>query len=1231
MRHSAVSKSYLNVLPLGDDKLDMFAVFNGIHPQMTKWTELFYNQTTFETDIHAEFHNAEQFRQFYFETKNIQKTRGQNPFGFGFPFVFDTDTEGGAIVAPLFIWYLNIKPHPTRRDSWLLSYDDTGTVAVNEYLLAHFRQKYGLDLAEHLGTYIQNPPFTYLGFQAFLKDLATRLKFPVQNITPTIIQCPSAKYAQELGENGHIAWCGAVGLFPHPDGSLQETETKDIDFQNFTWTAEHVHEFTVLPEDLYQRTALRTVLRNKMTVVEGAHGTGRTHLAANILMNALSNGQKTAVVADDVASLMQIQNELVNLGLGNLTFLIKDIYQDKNLLLDVIRKDPSSKAVDFKEEDFKIALKQARRNLAKSDETHHTLGQPIFGDENFRELVGHYISSQKKAGRELLANHLNPSDYTFVKKEYERLRDEIETSEALFQNVNTLRHPLSNLHPAVFTDEKTETSRLELIDKLNLFIEKFKALHHRCIAVYDAYTQKLMNYYEQYYVEQRSQLRNLKEAYSDYEFQYGDAFKSSNVFRISGLYASSLFSDRSKNILTAKDEAFNRYDELVETYNTRRHFIHEFLKGSERKDIEKLKLNLDTFESLLRGWRKALPNNVQEELQRLNSKTAQYFDKPLAAGILHLQTELDDLLAEINETDIYAESLGHKMLTLPKRMLFIEETIDKLEETRLNMRDFDTFYPWQRFWNSLPDNGHRLIAALTKVKPENWTAAFDSWYFHNALLVHYQSDTLGNDALMNDMNEVEDRLRVLMPAQIASMWNDRKKAAIKEMKQKNPDDWQLFFSSKNLKLAKTKYLKDILRGSIGTLTEVYPALLLTPQVATQIIEGDGKEFDLVIFDNAQNIEAEQVVPILRNTEGVVVLTEDASIPHSIAAKLKEKDAAVVRLNYLHRSLSETTRRVNQSVFYPNLDIPFRQAAAEQSVDVRYVKSNFSEKTRVNEAEITEIVELLKEISATPFNTYPRIAIVTMTKQQRNTLNMTLLNIVQKTLWGWEKIERLQSNGLTILNIDELAGLQFDILVVSGTFPDFDKMGFPKREFRQLLNCFTKKLFWVNSIPRETLVQSAQSRDFEMPFLMSNLILLAENLAEGKTPQYEAIFSQLRSLYSKPQPKKSSFFVKEVIEALSDKIDPKRLKTNFMIENQTFPFVVLPENDEDRAIVVRIDGRLSTEAAYFNADWERRMLQDLERFNIAVLSIWSYNWWKDAQGEAERLSGEIKATSSAFNK
>ncbi len=1233
MRHTKVTQSYLNALPLGDDKLDMFNVFNGIYPQMTKWTELFYNQKAFETDIHAEFHNSEAFRQFYFESKNIQRTRGQQQFGFGYPFVFDTGTEG-AIAAPLFIWYLNIKPHPTRRDSWVLSFDENSSVAVNEYLIEHFRQKQKLDLADHLGTYIQNPPFTYVGFQAFCKDLAQQLNYDVLTLNASITQCPSAKYARELGVKGNIGWCGALGFFPHPDGSLQETETESIDFQNFTWTAEHAHEFAVLPEDIYQRTALRTVLRNKITVIEGGHGTGKTHLAANILLNALSNGQKTAIVANDLASLMQIQNELVNLGLGNLTFLLKDIYQDKNLLLDVLRKEQSGKSVDFKdEEDFKIALKQARRHLAKSDDTHHTLGQPIFGDENFAEVVGHYMASQKKAGRELLANHLNAADYSFTKEEYTRLRAEIERSEQLYKEVNTLKHPLSNLNPLAFSGEKSTENGPALKEKIALFIEKFEALHKRHIAVYDAYSQKLMNHYESYFVQQREQMRHLKEAYSDYEFQYGNAFKSFNVFRMSGLYATSFFSSRSKNILSAKDEALTRYDELAKTYETRTHFNHDILNVKDRKDFDKLKQNVDTFESLLRGWRTALPKTVQEELQRLNSKTAHYFDKPLAEDILQLETDLDALLVEVNEAKIYAEPIGHKMLTLPKRMLFIEETIEKLEETQLNMRDFDTFYAWQSFWVTLPNNGHRLIAALTKVKPENWTATFDSWYFHNTLVAHYQSDTLGNDALMNDMNEVEDRVRKYMPLQIAKMWNERKKAAVKEMKEKDPDGYKLFFSSKNVKLAKSKYLKDILRGTIQTLTEVFPVFLVTPQVATQIIEAEGKEFDLVIFDNAQSIDAEQVVPILRNTEGVVVLTEDASVPHSLAAKLKEKEVATVRLNYMHRASSDTTRRINQSVFYPNLDIPFRQAAAEQSVEVRYVKGVFSEKTRSNEAEITEIVELLKEISATPFNTYPRIAIVTMTKQQRNNLNMTLLNIVQKTLFGWEKIEHIQRSGLTILSIDELAGLQFDILVVSGTFADFEKMSFSKRAFRQLLNCFTQKLYWVNSIPRDVLTQSATSQDYEMPFLMSNLILFAEKLVEGETPsrenrdfvpqQPEIIFSRLRSLYGKPKTQKSSIFVAEVIAALSETINPKRMKTNFRIENQTFPFVILPDNDEDKAFVVRIDGRLSHDAAYFNADWERRILQYLGRLNIGVLSIWSYDWWKNAQVETAKFVTSIK--------
>ena len=1245
MNNSHLEKTYLHLLPLEkEDKIDIFAIFNGVYPQISKWVQQLITQPAWESDIHVEFNYPDLFRHFYFESKNIHKTVGQHTFGFGFPMLFDTPVtaseawqEGEVVAAPLFIWYLTIRPHPNRIDSWIMSFEDNGAVTPNGYLMEHFRRKYSLDLTEHFSEFALKHPFGVGGLTEFCNDLSNRLGFHNENTAYNLHECPNGALLKVQAAKGAIIWSGALGLFPHQEGSLNEEVTQEIDYQNFTWTAEHVHEFAILPEDAYQRAALRTVLRNKITVVEGAHGTGKTHLTGNILFNALSNGQKTAVVANDIGSLMQIQNEFVKLGLGNLTFLLRDIYHDKKLLLDVLRNEQYGKAIDYKEDDFKIALKQARRLLVQSDDSHDALSRPIFGDNNFSEIVGYYAHSQSIEGRELLANHLNTSDYEFTKEEYSKLITDIRASDVLFKNVNTLKHPLSNLHPSVFDELKSDTGRDYINKQLASFIQKWKALHLRYITIYDAYAQKLMAHYEAHFNDLQPQLRLLKEAYSDHKFLFGVAFESNNFFRMSGLRAASLFSDKSKNVLTAKDEAINHYDALAKIFNKRKHFTHNFLSNADKKDLKKLQINLESFDLALKGWRKALPSTVQEELQRLNSKTAQYFDKDLADKIKTLEDDLEDLLKNTNETHIYVDPLSHKMLTLPKRMLYIEEIIEKLEETQLNMRDFDTFYGWQRNWLNMPDNGRKLIQSLIKVKPKDWVTAFDSWYFYNILVIHYQSNTLGNDDLMNLMFEAENRLRQLMPAQIANAWNERKKESIRAFKSKNPSSYKLYFNSKNQVLAKGKSLKQILKNSINTLSEIYPVLLVTPQVATQIIESEGKEFDLVIFDNAQNIDKEQVVPILRNTEGVVVMTEysklDDIAPDSFAAKLITHEAATVKLNHLHRSVSETARRLNQSVFYPELEVPFKIPPVAQSVSVVHINGKYAVKTHSNELEIAEIIKLLEQIHATPFNTFPRIGVVCMNKQQRNALSTMLLHIVQKTLNGWERVEQLQRNGLGIYSLEEVAGLQFDVLVVSGTYENFEKMDLTRQNLRKLVNSFTQNLYWINSIPREELTYAAQDRPDEGAFLLANLIFLAEKVHLKDTPQYDEydrILDNLKSLYSTSQPIKDSVFVKEVISNLARFIEPKYLKTDYVLENQSFPIAILPKHEGQQPIMVRIDGKLSP-GRYFSPTWERRILNELEKMGIPVLSIWSYNWWKNPKDEAFLLSQKVFAYDKTFEK
>ncbi|NJN35352.1 MAG: hypothetical protein HC817_14955 [Saprospiraceae bacterium] len=97
-------------------------------------------QSAWEIDVHFTPEKAALFQNIYFESKNGQKLRGQHTFGFGFPLVFDTDTEGYVVTAPIFVWYLSVRPHPNRHDSWIISFDENSPIAVNEYFVAHCQQ-----------------------------------------------------------------------------------------------------------------------------------------------------------------------------------------------------------------------------------------------------------------------------------------------------------------------------------------------------------------------------------------------------------------------------------------------------------------------------------------------------------------------------------------------------------------------------------------------------------------------------------------------------------------------------------------------------------------------------------------------------------------------------------------------------------------------------------------------------------------------------------------------------------------------------------------------------------------------------------------------------------------------------------------------------------------------------------------------------------------------------------
>jgi hypothetical protein len=177
--------------------------------------------------------------------------------------------------------------------------------------------------------------------------------------------------------------------------------------------------------------------------------------------------------------------------------------------------------------------------------------------------------------------------------------------------------------------------------------------------------------------------------------------------------------------------------------------------------------------------------------------------------------------------------------------------------------------------------------------------------------------------------------------------------------------------------------------------------------------------------------------------------------------------------------------------------------------------------------------------------------------------------------------------------------------------------------RKLVSSFTKKIYWVNSIPKSELIANQSHTENETAFLLSNLLLLSDTINENDTPQYENHFEQLSAIYAKPKPVFDSIFVQEVIEGLSHFMEKEYIKSSYLIDNQSFALVITPKHEGQKPIIIRIDGKLSR-GRYFNPSWERRTLKALEKMNLPVLSIWSYDWWRNPKDEAFKLAQQVFA-------
>jgi hypothetical protein len=1173
---------------------------------------------------------ADKLRHLYFESRNYEKTYGAKTFGFGYPIVIDT-YNSDLLVAPLFTWLLTIEPAQTRVDSWVIKFTDQHHLLPNYRIISYLDEKYGLDFKDRMEALSFGKQMSKQALSSLCHDLAARLQFEELGSENEIISSPGIDEIGNFTEKGALHWSGILSLFPPQNKRSQPVDLKPEEVISVQGEAnvKDTFIFPYLPADPEQATALETIFRNKIAVVEGEDALGKTQTLVDLLINALSNGQKCLVVSERAPALKYTQNMLARTGLNQFHFLLDDALNDKQPMLELLRVAATGgdRHIPFSEEEFQQKKNKYLREKAKADAAYRAVKKTVFGDKNWTETVGLFLASNRIEGKELLASQLNGQDFEYAIEEYDRLKQGILNCQPLFFKIKTLSHPLSNLHHQVF-EKYSSNEGLQFVRlQLKTFIEKTGDLQHRYINKIDAYAARLKAHYQQHFDE----LNNILGALKDKILGYGDSLGSD--FSQAGSRAFSLsflFSSKKKQVKKAQSEVSQLYKTLLKEYTSRQYFDFEFEPCKEGMNIPKTTANIRHFETALSQWKNQLDNLVQEEVMRLNSKTA-HPSLDVKEQITELEYSLDVLLEELNDAKLYQKPLENKTLTIPQRQKYLESIIEQLEMTQLNLRDFDIFHQWQSSWLNLGGLGQKVVRALVKVKPQDWMAAFESWYFNHLLAKYQSADLPAEESLVENCYNAWHQLKPLILNQIINLWQNKQQVELKNLKRQNKQHYQLIFEKSGHKASANLPLDKIFETGFDAVSAYLPVLFVTPNVAMNVLPPTKGYFDFVIFDESNKFSVESATAIAPLGKCAVVFGSNDSYGNetSLIQYALENEVPSVKVTNQYQAPIQFAAGVGE-------EHEHHYNAVEYRLD--NVEGRFHELEGTNDVEAQHIIRLLNQIKQTPQRVYPTVGIVTLTVEQRDLISNYLLKLKQQNSLASEKIHQLERNGMGVFYIDELFGQQFDIIILSCTFGSVNLKGVMTKkmiflntqegvsQLKMLINKPVQSLYLVHSVPEEHLEKFQGKKWEEGTWLLSHLISLAEAKNSGNNSQVKSSIEALGMRMKSKPPK--SVFSQEVKNALRPYIDDQRLSKNAFLDDIQLPLSVKPIYEGESPVVIHPDGFFA-DTAYTSCLWEQEQRTRIKHAGMQYQLVWSTNWLKNPVQEARWLASRIIKHDSQF--
>jgi hypothetical protein len=1182
--------------------LDVTDFFDSAASAQTFIQQLLKNQA-FEQSIPLSASLLSEIKSIFFEAQNQKRLHGDAILGIGYPLLALKHSRQ-IILAPLLIWPIQLEPHVKDPGIWHLKYLPTHQIQINPYWLHHWQTYFGWNHQDIVQKHKTYPSLLQKTINELIEKIIKEVHPPQKGKeffhaqeAFSVNPLPELSALDDSASELSVYWSAVFGGFPpiFPQLPIQITALKKEPLQ---WK-DSSFGINVIPPDL--ASAWHSIRQYKNSRIKGSLEEALP-LLAHLFSNILSNGRTALIISSQQSSLQSVLQLLSGYQMEDFAFLFQNKREDWPLLRQLMLKNAQpGKLKSYDNNAFENLQSQLQKMEARLLQAYQASHQSVFEDLNFRETLGCFFHHQKQQGKELLNSQLEASDYQFDQATFEEISRAIRQSFPLYQQINTLNHPLGILHPSVLESEQAELALQQLSKRLETVKRHFIKLQHQYISVSNQYAEALHKYYQEVFQQLNGKLQKLTDKLTTYNKKYGVDFQLTSL---ASLQLISRFSGKYKKILAAKKEVIDEFQQLYAYYEDHAYFGFQFHTLSERRNIAKWNPELEAFREALAEWQKVLPAQIKKELLRLSpSRTKENLQ--MHSEMLQLEQSLEKKIEELNAAQIFQETFKNVMLTLQKQQSYLESIVEKVEHTQVFLKDFPAYFQWKKCWTALTPGTRKVVKALTKVKPEDWLTAFKSWFLYHRLSQAFDETLPDLKLSVADYARQYLHYTQQLPLQIQALWANRRDRSRKEWKSSDKIGYQSFFS--NIPEPSDHYFGtvDQILQHFREVTQHMPLFLTSPTGALQLGKAPKLKFDYAILLDGALQSLQEAQPSFELSEKIVVL----EAPNH--QKLKQQQQPLSdHLNELP-TYTLASQKEGEKVF---------EDFSGENIQLITCEGSFNEQEEVNILEVQELFHLLNKIEQTPQRIYPKVQIVCMTKAQRDLVYGHLLDIKQRNLPGKDKIQQLERNGLAVYHLDEIPLPTAECLIISNTYGPTDQQGMItdrlqrwtqsrfERQISELFKQNHRQVYILHSIPPHETEPFQRSQATYPRFLF-----------KLHFPEKEPVFPEKGKIREENDRNLSAklYFIQEVGEQLKPYLEAHRLELKIdRLLSQEILFIMRPDNSPLKVGILP-DGFLGqSPSTHFT--WEFQQIERYREQGIHLIPSYSVSWWTDAEQEIQRL-------------